>query len=355
MTVDAAPIRQRRVVLTGHPNATRTGRPRGATLLASAAVLGATAFAVWWAARRAERANPPIGRFLEIDGVRLHYVERGAGEPVVLLHGNGSMIQDFATSGVLDRAAERYRVIVFDRPGYGYSARPRGRIWTPQAQAELLHKALRKLGVNQAIVVGHSWGTLVAMALASMHPESVRSLVLLAGYYFPTLRPDVMLLSPPALPVIGDVMRYTISPILGWLMLPLLFRRFFGPAPVPPSFRAGFPVSMALRPSQIRASAAETALLIPAAVSLRRRYRDLTMPVVIVAGREDRHVDAAWQSAPLHRRLPGSTLRLVPGVGHMVHQNAPDVVMEAIDQAAAMPRRADRMASPAGFEPALPT
>jgi pimeloyl-ACP methyl ester carboxylesterase len=334
MTVDVAPIRHRRVIAAGDRNSKHAGRALGATLLASAAVLGATACAVWWMARRAERANPPIGRFIDVDGVRLHYVERGEGVPVVLLHGNGSMIQDFATSGVLDRAAERYRVIAFDRPGYGYSVRPRGRLWTPQAQAELLYKALGKLGVDRAIVVGHSWGTLVAVALASRHPESVRSLVLLSGYYFPTPRADVALLSPPALPLIGDVMRYTISPVLGWLMLPLLFRRFFGPAPVPPSFRAGFPVSMALRPSQIRASAAESALLIPAVVTLRRHYRELTMPVVIVAGADDHHIDTGRQSAPLHHSLPGSTLRLVPGVGHMVHQNAPDVVMEAIDQAA---------------------
>ena len=72
------------------------------------------------------------------DGVRLHYIDRGQGEPVVLLHGNGTMAQDFDLSGVLEIAAGRYRVIAFDRPGYGHSARPRDRIWTPDAQAKLL-------------------------------------------------------------------------------------------------------------------------------------------------------------------------------------------------------------------------
>ena len=64
--------------------------------------------------RRAPQS--PQGQFLEIDGARLHYVERGEGEPLVLLHGNGSMIQDFESSGLLDKAAKKYRVIVFDRP-----------------------------------------------------------------------------------------------------------------------------------------------------------------------------------------------------------------------------------------------
>ena len=85
----------------------------------------ATALLTRWRAHSAERANPPRGQFINVCGVRLHYVERGAGKPLVLLHGNGSMIQDFETSGLIDAAAKHYRVIAFDRPGFGYSERPR--------------------------------------------------------------------------------------------------------------------------------------------------------------------------------------------------------------------------------------
>ena len=67
---------------------------------------------------KAERENPPTGKFLEVVGGRLHYVERGAGDAVALLHGNGSMIQDFESSGLIDQIAENNRVIVFDRPGF---------------------------------------------------------------------------------------------------------------------------------------------------------------------------------------------------------------------------------------------
>src|SRR5215212_11307414 len=103
-------------------------------LLAGALAAAAAAVLVQQKTRRAERENPPSGRFVNIDGVRLHYVERGEGTPVVLLHGNGMTLQDFALSGVLELTAARYRVIAFDRPGYGYSTRPRGRrIWGPAA------------------------------------------------------------------------------------------------------------------------------------------------------------------------------------------------------------------------------
>lgn len=301
-------------------------------LVAILVVIAASAYALY-RTRQAERANPPKGNLIDIDGVRLHYIERGEGKPLVLLHGNGSMIQDFDSSGIIDLVAKRYRVIVFDRPGYGHSTRPRGRLWGPTEQAELLYKALRRIGADRPIVVGHSWGTLVALALALNHRDYVRSLVLLSGYYFPTFRPDVALLSPPAIPVIGDVMRYTISPILGRLMWPGMLRIIFGPPKVPAHF-SQFPVWMALRPKQLRASAAESGLMIPAVSALRRRYHELKMPVVIMAGANDRFVRAKRHSVRLHDEIPNSDLRLTPGAGHMVHHVAANDVTAAIDIAA---------------------
>ena len=127
-------------------------------------------------------------------------------------------------------------------------------------------------------------------------------------------------------------MRYTVSPIIGRAIWPLLLRKIFGPSPTPAKFD-GFPVEMALRPSTIRASAAESALMIPNALAARGRYRELTMPVAIVAGEEDRIVDIDSQSARLHAELPQSTFDSLPGVGHMVHQTGPERVMAAIDMA----------------------
>jgi pimeloyl-ACP methyl ester carboxylesterase len=105
-----------------------------------------------------------------VNGVRLRYVERGSGEPLVLLHGNGSMIQDFESSGLIDLAAKNYRVFVFDRPGFGHSDRPRNVVWTHDAQAALIKRALERLGVSHAVALGHSWGASVATALALKYP-----------------------------------------------------------------------------------------------------------------------------------------------------------------------------------------
>jgi pimeloyl-ACP methyl ester carboxylesterase len=187
----------------------------------------------------------------------------------------------------------------------------------------------------------------VAIALALKYEPMVKALVLASGYYYPTVRADVVALSGPAVPVLGDVVRYTISPLIGRVMWPLLMRKMFGPAAVPEKFKA-FPFEMTMRPSQIRASAEESALMIPGAFALREGYDDLKMPVVIIAGEDDRLIDIDNQSAQLHSQLPQSTFHSVAGMGHMVHQTATERVMAAIDEAAAHRRepRSDRQARP---------
>lgn len=99
--------------------------------------------------------HPPLGDFVTVDGVRLHYVERGAGPPVVLVHGNATMLQDWIVSGALDALAQSHRVIAFDRPGFGYSERPRSRVWTPTLGPNFLAKAIAALGIKAPTLVGH--------------------------------------------------------------------------------------------------------------------------------------------------------------------------------------------------------
>jgi pimeloyl-ACP methyl ester carboxylesterase len=289
-------------------------------------------------AKKAEHDNPPADRFLEVNGVRLHYIERGSGFALLLLHGNGSMIQDFESSGLIDLAAKDYRVIVFDRPGFGHSDRPRNVVWTPDAQADLIKHALERLGVSNAIVLGHSWGASVAVALALKYPGLVRGLVLASGYYFPTARPDVVAMAAPSLPLVGDILSHTVSPLISRATWPLMMAKIFGPRSMPKKFEA-FPREMALRPSQIRASAAESALMIPDAFHLRNQYADLKMPVVIIAGDQDRLIDIDTQSARLHADVSQSGFHRLPGHGHMIHQTATDQVMSAIREVALGPRK----------------
>src|SRR4051794_32249292 len=341
------PIQESTMAVRAFPAGPGPGAPKrrsraGAVLAAAAAALAASALYNAYRARRTEREHPPAGRFVQVGGVRLHYLEKGAGPAVVLLHGNVVTAEDWVLSGVLDRVAGRHRVVAFDRPGYGHSGRPRGSAWTAAAQAELLREALRRLGVERAVVVGHSWGTNLALA----EPAAVRGLVLVSGYYEPTLRADALLVAPAAVPVLGGVLRHTVSPLLGAALLPLVVKGMFAPLPVPERFKAGFSAGMAVRPSQIRAEAQDGATMAYGVAAMRDHYQDLRMPVVIVAGSEDRVVDVGRHAVRLRERLPHATLRLVPGAGHMVHHAVPGEVAEAAE--AVSGRSAAHLAAAAG-------
>ena len=300
-------------------------RARNAGLAAAAAATAAAAAFVQVRTARVEQRHRLLGRFVEVDGTTLHYLERGEGPPLVMLHGLGAMVDDLLLSGLVSLAARRFRVLAFDRPGHGRSTRPRDRFWTPTAQAEVLYRALRRLDIDNPAMLGHSYGATVALAYALRHP--VERLTLVSGYYYPSVRLDAPLLVPPAIPLIGDLLRYTLSPLLGRALWPAWLRLIFGPRPVPRRFRA-FPTWLALRPSQLRAVGEDAALLLPAVTAMRRDYSALRVPTRIVAGEADRYVSCE-QSQRLHADVPGSELTLIPAAGHMAHYAAPEAILAA--------------------------
>ncbi|WP_245516766.1 alpha/beta fold hydrolase [Methylobacterium segetis] len=271
------------------------------------------------------------GRFVEIDGLRVHYIARGRGRPVVLIHGNGTMAEDFAISGLLDQLAERYRVIAIDRPGFGHTERPRHRIWTAAAQARLVERVLDQLNVRNPVILGHSWGTIVSLALATRSGRDLRGLVLLSGFYYPARRADVAMITPLAIPGVGDAVRSLMPSTIGHLLAPHVFRHVFKPQAVPARFKARFPVGISVHPTQARASAEDTATMNAAVALLQDHYADLRLPVAILSGDADAVVDPAEQSQRLHGAVAGSTLTILPGQGHMIHYAARAKIGRAVD------------------------
>jgi pimeloyl-ACP methyl ester carboxylesterase len=271
--------------------------------------------------------EPAAFQFITVDDTRLRYLDMGTGTPVVLLHGNGSMIEDFLSSGVMD--APGHRFVAFDRPGFGYSERPHDRVWHPAEQARLFLRALAGLGIERPIVVGHSWGTLVALAMALKSPEDVAGLVLLSGYYYPNQRADTPV-SAGAFPFTREVLRHTMTPFVRRLMAPGTVRRVFAPCAIPERFKQAYPLPLALRASQMRAVDEEAAMLLDSTRALSRLYEKVSVPVRLIAGSEDLIVDTEEHSARLHQELESSTFQRVPACGHMVHHAATEDVLAAI-------------------------
>jgi pimeloyl-ACP methyl ester carboxylesterase len=278
------------------------------------------------AVRRGEAEFPPEGRFVAVDGVRVHYLERGAGPPVILLHGSPGFLQDFGPT--IDALARAHRVIAFDRPGHGYSARPDPQErWSVDGQARILHDAVLRLGVSRPILVGHSWGSTLAMEYALAFPRDVRGLVLLGavGYpYEPVHGPKDLLRAP----VLGGLIRNT-------LLLPLALpfvaggvRGAFAPEPVPPGVIERYR-ALGLRPSETLAIAWDSFELRSLLAHADGRWRAIGHPVVILAGTQDR---VANDAPRLARELRCAALVPVPGAGHQLAQLHPGAVAAAVER-----------------------
>lgn len=282
-------------------------------------------------ARRAEQRHPPRGRFLSVEGVRLHV--REAGPPnapvIVLVHGNLVHAQDWWESGVAPLLARTHRVIAFDRPGCGFSARPLGRLWTPAAQAALLAQALRHLGVGPAVLVGHSLGVQVCLRLALDFPAHVRSLVLVSGYFMPRFRADSLLAGVQALPLIGDAALWTLTSPLARALGRITAKLLFSPRRAPERFIKQI-LPLSFRPGQLRATLEDGFFMWPEAMALARRYREISVPALVLAADEERVVHQQRQSPALVERLASGRLVWLGAAGHMAHYTATERIVDAI-------------------------
>lgn len=281
-----------------------------------------------WKAHRAESLYPPPGQFVTIEGVWLHYVRKGVGRPVVLLHGSDGFLQDFLLT-LFDRLAAEFDVVALDRPGHGYSDAPRHERATPQVQARLLHAALHELGIRKPVLVGHSWSGSLLMAYALEYPDEVSGLTLLGGWVYPSDRLSPLLFLPQ-IPLLGSLVSATLLAVVKPLLVRQNLRQAFFPAPIPPDYERLANALWQRWPRQTRIFAEENTTGKAALHSLSLRYAQIQCPVVIVAGECDRVVDITRHAQRLHQQISHSELISLPETGHEVHFTQPDAVVEAI-------------------------
>jgi hypothetical protein len=302
-------------------------------ILAILAVLAAVTLA---GTAAIERANPPAGRFVDVDGGRLHIVELGRADapPVVLLHGASGNLRDMQFA-LGDRLAARYRVILVDRPGHGWSDRPNGRgNASPAAQATLIHQVLAALGVTRPVVLGHSWSGALATAYALAYPTETRALILLAPVTHPWPGGIGWINDVVALPVLGSLIARTLILPSGYFMLEPGVAGVFSPDTPPPDYGARTGVALLLRPNEFIANAQDLAGLKEFVRQQAPRYGELKMPVTIISGDKDPVVYTDIHSRAIVQQVPQAKLTVLPGVGHMVQYVAADDVVRAIDEVA---------------------
>ena len=310
--------------------------------------LGAVASLI--VALRVGALYPPAGPFVEVSGGRLATTQAGPadGPPLVLLHGASANAADpMGGIGYL-LAARGFRVVAFDRPGFGWSDRPGGGgDATPAAQAKLIAEALSRMGIGPALIVGHSWAGALALALALDHPERVSGLVLAAPVAMPMPGPITLpwywrlALKPPVLWVLSR----TVGPPVALYLLRDAGRRVFNPEEPVPGYIETSRAALVVRPATLLANVQDLVGLPPALAAMSPRYGELRVPTTIVTGAADPIVRPDRQAVPLSKAIPHATLVTLPGAGHMLHYTAPDALADAVSTLAASLRRE---APPAG-------
>jgi pimeloyl-ACP methyl ester carboxylesterase len=281
-----------------------------------------------------QRAYPAQGQMIEVAGATLNVLDIGprdaAGPPIVIIHGASSNLQTMRRP-LGDMIARHHRVILIDRPGHGWSTRARLEDSTPAIQGRMIDAALEKLGIGRAIFVVHSWAGALGALMALDYPQRVAGLVMLAPVAYPWPGGVGWYNKLVTKPVIGPLLAYTITLPLGYFLVESGARNVFLPQIMPEDFVASTATPLLLRPREFLANAWDLVALKAAVAEQAPRYGDIKVPVVVIAGDMDKTVSPNIHSRPFAAAVPDAKLIVLPDVGHIVQNAAPERVIGEID------------------------
>jgi len=268
------------------------------------------------AVRRAERLAPPLGRFHDGPGGRLHYTDQGSGHAIVLIHGLGGNLRNFAPDLVAHLAA-RYRVIAIDRPGAGYST-VIGPMPDLPAQAALIAALIEALELGPVTLAGHSLGGALSLALVEARPDLVARLALIAP-----LTQEIGEIPPQfrTLMIPSRLLRL----VFAWLVVCPLgvlagrARRLpaFDPDPVPASFASVGGGALLFRPGTFDAASCDAQSVRGVLGAIIAGYGAIDRPVAVLFGRDDGILAPALHGEAFVTQVAGAQCTLVDG-GHML-------------------------------------
>jgi pimeloyl-ACP methyl ester carboxylesterase len=286
-------------------------------------------------ARRVDAALPPLGRFIEVGGARIHYLERGSGPPLLLIHGLGGSMRTF-THSVLDHLAGEFRVVVMERPGSGESTRESRAGARLGSQAEIVSAFIRTVGLDRPVLVGHSLGGAVALAVALDNPEQVRGLALVAPLAnvqetVPVVFRRLLITSR----ALRRLAAWTVVTPASILRRARVLDTLFGPDPVPRDYATAGGGLLGLRPKSFCAASEDLVALKDELPAMVGRYPELRLPVGILYGTGDRVLDHRLHGVDVAAKINGAELELIEG-GHMLPLTAPEPVAEFVRRVAKM-------------------
>lgn len=283
-------------------------------------------------ARKAEAAVPRDGHLVEIDGAKLHVFEKGSGPAILMIHGLGGQMRNFARP-VVDDLATDHRVVLVDRPGSGYSERPRSESASLTQQARTMAALIDQLELDRPLVVGHSLGGALALTLALDHPGKVGALALVA----PLTQAQEDVPEPmKGLAIRSAAMRKAVANTLavpmGVATREKVLAGIFAPEPVPEDFATEGGGALALRPGNFYNASSDLVAVEDHMPALVARYGSIQVPVDILYGRGDAILDYRIHGERAAEQIPGARIEVVEG-GHMIPFTKPDVTARWIRSA----------------------
>jgi pimeloyl-ACP methyl ester carboxylesterase len=281
-----------------------------------------------------QRLFPAQGKRIEVAGATLNVLDIGpkgaAGPPVVLIHGASSNLETMRRP-LGDRLAAHHRVILIDRPGHGWSSLAGEDVSTPAAQGRMIEEALKKLDVGPVILVVHSWAAALGARMALDYPARVAGLVMLAPVAYPWPGGVGWYNALVTKPVIGPLLAYTVTLPLGFFLMDRSARGVFLPQVMPDDFITDTATPLLLRPREFLANARDLVNLKQAVAEQVPRYAKILAPTVVISGDVDKTVSTDIHSRPFAAVVPNAKLIVLPGVGHMVQNAVPDLVVREIE------------------------
>ncbi|MBI3701935.1 MAG: alpha/beta hydrolase [Afipia sp.] len=279
------------------------------------------------------RMYPPSGKFIEVSGGRIHYVELGptdaTGLPIVLVHGASSSLETMRPLG--EALAKTRRVFLIDRPGLGWSTRDSTTNTTPAIQARMVDEALGKLGIARAILLGHSLGGAIMPEMALTYPQRVAGIVMLSPVLYTWPGGVGRFNNLATVPVLGPLLAYTITLPIGWFMVDAGSRYVFSPQTMPDSFVNDTQVRLVLRSRTFLNNAWDLATLKAEVTKRSPDYPQIKVPVTIVTGDSDNTVSPKLHSRHFAQAVSQTKLIVLPGVGHMPQYAKPGLIVDEVE------------------------
>lgn len=269
-------------------------------------------------------------QFIKIDGIEVHYQDRGEGTPILLLL-HGFMASVFTWREALKPLSQTGRVIAYDRPAFGLTERPMPENWhdenpyTIESQDRLLIHLLDQLETQRVVLVGHSAGGTQALYTCLNHPDRVEALILVApAVYFGSGTPSWAkpLLKTPQLRRLGPLLVRSM-PLWGKSLLDLAWHDSTRIKP-----EAIEEYSLPIQTENWDRAVWEYTLA-SRELNLDTRLNEVQVPTLVITGDDDRIVPTR-QSVRLAQEIPGAELVVLSNCGHMPQEECPQEFLEAV-------------------------